>query len=515
MKKYAFLLLFLLLTSLAEAGGRILFVPLDDRPVCLDYTADTFKAAGWDIETPPRDIIASFDHNGDPDKLYAWLASNATGSSAVVVSSDSMIYGGLVGSRTHKFSEQELAERTTRLLQFKQKLGSIPVYVFTTVMRSPKASSAPVEPAYYKEYGSQLFRLGALTDKNEVVGLTKSETKERLSLGKAIPETILRDLYSRRSKNLAVTERLLAGTENGSFDYLLLGRDDTATYSDAHRDARKLEAINAVLSQRKVRFFAGADQLGMVLINRAINQDKGAVPIVHTFYAEGVGENTIPAYEDDTVRTTVRNQILAAGAWPAPGDKYADLILAVNTPFDGLTLEGGGAANSAKLKGEQQVFLEKIKEYLQKTKNVAAADVAYANGSDNAFMQGLFAEKLAWSLASYAGWNTAANTIGYALVQGLQSPYLTHEDKNDLLLVRYLDDWAYQSNVRGVVRQEVVWPRQWQDGAFLPEQKLFLEKDITGKIRSFVKPYITPKAISEWQFTLPWNRTFEIKVDKR
>ncbi|MPN09349.1 hypothetical protein SDC9_156638 [bioreactor metagenome] len=152
---------------------------------------------------------------------------------------------------------------------------------------------------------------------------------------------------------------------------------------------------------------------------------------------------------------------------------------------------------------------------MQKTKNVAVADVAYANGSDNAFMQGLFAEKLAWSLASYAGWNTAANTIGYALVQGLQAPYLTNEDKNDLLLVRYLDDWAYQSNVRGVVRQEVVWPRQWQDGAFLPEQKLFLEREITEKIRSFVEPYITAKAISEWQFTLPWNRTFEIKVDKR
>ena len=515
MKKYAFLLLFLLLTSLAEAGGRILFVPLDDRPVCLDYTADTFKAAGWDIETPPRDIIASFDHNGDPDKLYAWLVSNATGSTAVVVSSDSMIYGGLVASRTHKLSEQELAERTTRLLRFKQKFGSIPVYVFTTVMRSPKASSAPVEPAYYKQYGSQLFRLGELTDKNEVVGITKSEVKERLSLGKAIPETVLRDLYSRRSKNLTVTERLLAGTDNGSFDYLLLGRDDTALYSDAHRDARKLETINAVLSQRKVHFFAGADQLGMVLINRAINKDKGIVPIVYAFCAEGVGENTIPDYEDDTVRTTVRNQILAGGAWPAPGDKYADLILAVNTPVDGITLQGNDAANSVKLKGEQQAFLQKVGKYLQKTKNVAIADVAYANGSDNALVKGLFTEKLSWSLASYAGWNTAANTIGYALVQGLQTPYLNHEDKNALLLVRYLDDWAYQSNVRGVVRQEVVWPRQWQDGAFLPEQKLFLESAITEKIRSFVKPYIPAKTISEWQFTLPWNRTFEIKVDKR
>ena len=515
MKKYVFMMLLLLFTSLAEAGGRILFVPLDDRPVCLDYTVDTFMAADFKIETPPRDIIASFDHNGDPEELYSWLENNATGSSAVVVSSDSMIYGGLVASRTHKLSEQVLAERTTRFLQFKQKFGSIPVYVFATVMRSPRASSAPVEPSYYKEYGSQIFRLGELTDKNEVDVLTKSEAKEKLSLGKAIPETVLRDLYSRRSKNLAVTERLLTGTEKGSFDYLLLGRDDTAQYSDAHRDARKLEAINQTLDQQKVRFFAGADQLAMVLLNRAVNKDMGKVPIVHAFYAEGVGENTIPAYEDDTVRTTVRNQILAAGAWPSPTDKYADLILAVNTPIDGITRQANDAFNSVKLKGEQRSFLQKVKEYLQKPKNIAVADIAYANGSDNALVKELFTEKLAWSLASYAGWNTAANTIGYALVQGLQAPYLKLEDKNDLLLVRYLDEWVYQSNVREAVRQEVVWPAQWQDGGFLPEQKLFVEEDITEKIRSFVKPYIPAKVISDWQFTLPWNRTFEIKIDKR
>lgn len=514
MKKYAFLLFFLLFTSLAEAGGRILFVPLDDRPVCLDYTVNTFKAAGWDIQTPPHDIVASFNHDGDPDKLYAWLESKTPGASAVVLSSDSMIYGGLVASRTHKLSDKDLGERTTRLLQFKKQFGGIPVYVFTTVMRAPKASSAPVEPAYYKEYGGQIFRLGELTDKNEVVGLTASEAKERLSLSKAIPETVLRDLYVRRGKNLAVTERLLAGTENGSFDYLLLGRDDTAPYSDAHRDARKLETTNAQLSQRKVRFFAGADQLGMLMLNRAINKDEGGVPIVHAFYTDGVGEKTLPAYEDDTVRTTVRNQILAAAAWPAPGDKYADLILAVNTPVDGITLQGNDAANSIKLKGEQHAFLKKVEDYLQKNKNVAIADVAYANGADNALVQGLFDQRLAWSLAAYAGWNTAANTIGFALVQGLQAAYLTTEDKEDLLLVRYLDDWAYQSNVREAVRKELVWPRQWKDGAFRSEQKLFLESSITEKMRSFIKPYITSKAISKWQFTLPWNRTFEIKVDK-
>ena len=166
------------------------------------------------------------------------------------------------------------------------------------------------------------------------------------------------------------------------------------------------------------------------------------------------------------------------------------------------------------MKGEQHAFLKKVEDYLQKNKNVAIADVAYANGADNALVQGLFDQRLAWSLAAYAGWNTAANTIGFALVQGLQAAYLTTEDKEDLLLVRYLDDWAYQSNVREAVRKELVWPRQWKDGAFRSEQKLFLESSITEKMRSFIKPYITSKAISKWQFTLPWNRTFEIKVDK-
>ena len=515
MKKYVLMVLLVLFASLAEASGRILFVPLDDRPVCLDYTVDAFKAAGWDIQTPPRDLLASYNHKADPEKLFGWLESNVPGASAVVLSSDSMIYGGLVASRTHNFSEKELVERTTRLLQFKKQFAGIAVYVFTTVMRSPKASSAPVEPAYYKQFGGQIFRLGELADKSEVVGLTKREAKEMLSLGKAIPATVLHDLYNRRSMNLAVTERLLTGTENGSFDYLLLGRDDTALYSDAHRDARKLEMINAQLLQRKVRFFAGADQLGILLVNRAINKDNSVVPIVHAFYTEGVGENTIPAYEDETVRTNVRSQILAAGAWPAPGIKYADLLMAVNTPFDGITVQSNDVSNSVTLKKEKQVFLKKVGEYIQEHKNVAIADIAYANGADNALVQGLFHQRLAWSLAAYAGWNTAANTIGFALGQGLQAVYLNPEEKKELLLVRYLDDWAYQSNVREKVRKELVWPRQWNDGAFGSGQKLFLESSITEKMKSFIKPYITSETISKWQFTLPWNRTFEIKIDKR
>ena len=515
MKKYIFLIIFFFFAGHTEASEQILYIPLDDRPVCLDYTVDTLKAAGWEVKTPPSEYIASYNREGDADQLFAWLESNAPFASAAVVASDSLIYGGLVQSRTHQLSEAVLADRTTRLLEFKEKYGSMSLYVFTTVMRSPKASSAPVEPAYYQQYGSKIFRLGALLDKSEVAKLSWMESLEKRNLSKIIPEAVLADLYSRRNKNLAVTKRLLAGTDNGSFDYLLLGRDDTATYSDAHRDARKLTVINDQLTQRKARFFAGADQLGLVLLTRAVNKIKGTVPIVSTFYTKGAGGNTIPAYEDDNVKTTVRSQILAAGGWPATSNKYADLVMAINTPEDGNTWQADDNRNSKEKDDARKRFLQTVKSYLGKKKKVAVADVAYANGSDNALVNGLFENDLAWRLAAYAGWNTAGNTIGFALAQGLMEPRLAHEAKNDLLMIRYLDEWAYQANVRGELRKEVVWPRKWQEGAFSPEQKTLLETMLASKVREFVSVYLPRETLSKWNFSLPWNRTFEVKVEKR
>ena len=90
-----------LLPLCAEAKEKILFIPMDDRPVCMSYTVDTLKRAGWDIQTPPQEYIASYNRTGNPDKLFKWLEDNALLATDAVVSSDSLIYGGLVPSRTH------------------------------------------------------------------------------------------------------------------------------------------------------------------------------------------------------------------------------------------------------------------------------------------------------------------------------------------------------------------------------------------------------------------------------
>ena len=54
-----FLLLLLMCQSAWAAKGTLLFVPLDNRPVCLDYTVQSIEAAGWEVRTPPRAYIAN------------------------------------------------------------------------------------------------------------------------------------------------------------------------------------------------------------------------------------------------------------------------------------------------------------------------------------------------------------------------------------------------------------------------------------------------------------------------
>jgi len=525
-----------LLPLCAEAKEKILFIPMDDRPVCMSYTVDTLKRAGWDIQTPPQEYIASYNRTGNPDKLFKWLEDNALLATDAVVSSDSLIYGGLVPSRTHELSAQILDARTQRLLDFKKKFDCLRLYVFGTIMRSPKASSAPVEPEYYSKYGPSIFRMGALKDKQETGNISSKEAKELQVLLKVIPQGVQKDLYARRRANLEVTKKLLMGVKEKSFDYFLLGKDDTAVFSDAHRDAREIDAEMKALPDWKIRFFTGADQLGLVLLTRAVNKIEQTTPLVYTFYNEGVGEKTIPTYEDTVVKKTLREHILAAGAFPATLSKNADLILAVNTPENGICLSADNPLNSAHLTAAHKNFLKRVHGFVMEGKNVGIGDIAYSNGADNALVEGLFADsvslphtqqkkaimeavvptdKLAWTLSSYSGWNTASNTLGYAIGQGLLRPYLTKTSKNDLLIVRYLDEWVYQAHVRQDVRRNLIYKKQWIDGALKPGQRAEAEAAVSKGIVSFASKYIAPTELNKWKYTLPWSRMFEVDVSRK
>ncbi len=494
--------------------GTILYVPLDNRPVCLAYPVQTMEAAGWDVKTPPLEYIASAEKGGDPDALFKWLLENADESLAMVVSSDALIYGGLVDSRTHHIPLEVLRARADRLVELKKAFREQLVYVFATIMRSPKMSSAPVEPAYYKEWGAKIFRLGALEDKLEAKEIGYREKRELRKLRNAIPREILADMYTRRGNNIKATELLLHGVESGDFDYLLIGRDDTAQFSQAHREARDMEYLVNELPKERIRFFAGADQLGLLLLNRASTKLQYEIPLVQIVYAPGKGGATVPAYEDDTIAQSAREHIYVAGAIPILNHKRADLVLAVNTPFDGVTMEASSPENDYLVTPEVEKFTKLLDVMTTNGKAVAVADIKYGNGADNALVSNIFANGLEYKLASYAGWNTAGNSLGYALSQGLLSQQCSESNKRQLLDVRYLDDWAYQANVRMDVYRNLIWPKYWPNSGLDEKQTAVAETDITNLMTSVAEPMLG-EALKEYRFVLPWNRMFEVYVEKK
>ena len=135
--------------------------------------------------------------------------------------------------------------------------------------------------------------------------------------------------------------------------------------------------------------------------------------------------------------------------------------MAVNTPFDGVTIEASNPKNTGTITEHTEKFVADVKRYLKQGKAVAVADIAYGNGADNALVRKLFEEEVAEKLAAYGGWNTAGNTLGFALGQGLLSKSMDTADLQSLLEIRYLDDWAYQANVRNKTYVELIWPNYW------------------------------------------------------
>lgn len=499
---------------MAANKGTILYVPMDNRPVCLDYTVQTMEAAGWDVKVPPREYIAGAESSGDPEKMFAWLEENTPEAIAVVASSDALLYGGLVPSRTHEIPLYILKERAQRLIDLKKHYGDKMVYIFTTIMRSPKMSAAPVEPEYYEKWGAKIFRLGALEDKLEAKEINGREVRELASLRGEIPKDILEDMYGRRRNNIKATELLLHGVESGDFDYLLIGRDDTAEFSQAHREARNLDILVNELPKERIRFFAGADQLGMLLLSRASTRLQYKLPFVNTVYAPGVGGDTVASYEDDKISVSAKQHIYAVGAIPVDTAARADLTLALNTPPDGITLEASAAANNYTVTPDIQAFTGKIESLLAEDKRVAVADIKYGNGADNAMVKALFDKNLAYDIEAYSGWNTAGNSLGYALAQGLLYDKIAAEDKVKLLEIRYLDDWAYQANVRMQVYQKLIWPNYWPNSGLDKQQTAAAEQEITEDIRLLTEPVMGNTA-QKYTFTLPWNRMFEVYVAEK
>lgn len=496
--------------------NRLLFVPHDNRPISDEQTADTIKKLGWDILVPPDEMLGGREQLGNPEEVWQWVEQNAPTAEAAVLSSDTLLYGSLVGSRKHDYTQEQIEERVARLEAFKKANPKLKIYVFGSIMRTPRSgeASGSMEPGYYQSYGSDIFRYTSLTDKRELEGLTRREQKEYDFLTRLIPKDALADWLSRRNKNFAASSELIKLTRQGDFDYLVLGRDDNAPYSQTHMESRHLAAAGADLGPAKFQAIAGIDEVGLLMLTRAVNDLTRTVPFVYVRYNWGRGANTVPSYSDEPISSSIHDHVVAAGGMLVTMPQKADLVLLVNTNPDGRTYEANDRRNDGTLREGTKYFADIVSESVAAGYPTGIGDIAFANGADNALMEVLKNRGLLFKLRAYAGWNTATNSTGFVLAQGMLSMKMTNDARDQLLLMRYLDDWAYQANIRPIIGRQLGWLRGTGAYTSLDTKRPAVEARATRMMRRFADENLPPfDELRYLEITFPWNRMFEAKYD--
>lgn len=507
----------------ASEPERIIFVPHDNRPISDEQTADTIRQLGYEVIVPPDELLGGRENLGDPDKLWEWLedetgvkknADKKNNIKAVVLSGDAMLYGSLVASRKHDIPVEVLKDRVNRFAVYRKTHPTLKTYVFSSIMRTPRSGeAASEEPGYYKDYGADIFRYTGLLDKKEMGTLTPREDKELQFLTELIPPTALDDWMARRSKNFSVNKEMIDLTRANTFTYFALGRDDNAPFSQTHRESRKLSAYGVDLGVGKFQNMAGIDEFGLLMLTRAVNDITMQKPFVYVDYNRGRGAKTVPSYSDETIDETIRSHIVCAGGMYVKQPERADVVLLVNTRPDGSTGEANYPENNGKLTPAVKNFVDMVEKAVWAGQPVAIADISYANGSDNALMDELNKRGLLFRIQAYSGWNTATNSTGFVLGQGMLANRMSDDGKDRLLLVRYLDDWVYQANVRQTVARQIGWFRGSGLYSSLNDKKQNVEYRTAALIKRFADYNFPPfDGLDDIKVEYPWNRMFESRI---
>ncbi|MDD3012300.1 MAG: DUF4127 family protein [Candidatus Gastranaerophilales bacterium] len=489
---------------------KIAFIPLDNRPVSYSLPLQIgYLSANTEVFIPPREYIGGLTHNTDIDQVLLWLNKilEDENISLIVCSLDSIVYGGLIPSRRSSDKEEIIKSRIDKfeqLIQKYKKEKNLKLYAFSSIMRVSNNNYNEEEKEYWNKYGELIFKYSYLTDKiSESPDLSdQEELKDAFNL---IPGDILEDYIQTRQRNSNINKYYLDLVKNDLIDFMVFSQDDTAKYGFNVQESKILKDL--IIRQNlesRINVQTGADEIPSDLLIRGILEYFSKKILIYPIFSTESGRNVISRYEDRTIEASVFGQINLCGAKVANSPEEADVLLLVHTPIVSQNDHCMAIHTEIENFGAINYCISIIKD---SKKPVLIADVACANGADNLLVKSLLGNGLDLSkIYSYAGWNTTGNTLGTAISTGL-SRYFAEKTQSfnfdnfkKLLLVRFADDWAYQT----VVRQKIRAITSEADTVLLDEELRPFVLNLAKKIDLH---------LSELDLSFPWNRTFEVEIN--
>lgn len=468
---------------------KVALIPIDNRPVCYNLAKEIADIDN-DLELflPERKHLGGLRSVANVDKLITWLESIKE-ADTVVISLDTIAHGGLIPSRRSKETFEEIQSRLERI---KPLLQGKKVYAFSSIMRISNNNVNEEEKEYWNEYGTKIFEYSYKFHKE---GIDSTD----------VPSEIINDYLATRQRNFKINKLYLQWLEEGIFNTLVFSKDDCAEFGFNVLESEILEKMitdkNLSVKNQSAFIKTGADEIPLTLFARAVCECNNAAPKISTKFLAPEHKNLISNYEDISIEKSVNAQVQLAGGYVVEDDTQADLDLIIN--------------NFEEKQGEI-VMGVKTQPFNANNLNLPEkpymiADVRFANGADNNFVDKLFKKQINFdNFYGYSAWNTSANTLGSLLCAGIVRFFA--KDYNEqafkkLQTVRFLDDWAYQANIRQALKGKQI----------TVSGKGKNPRPDVRKLEKLMKPF--EKKLSKLfnfdlkiKYSFPWKRFFEVEV---
>jgi hypothetical protein len=495
-----------------EKMEKIVYIALDERPCNYKFPKEIFVSDEYEIITPSTEIMPYKREPGDFAKLKNFLLEETKDAYGLVISMDTLLYGGLVPSRIHYLDEETIKERMSVIEAIKENNPRIIIYAFQIIMRCPSGNGADEEPLYYKTEGKKIHLNGLYTHKDRL-GIIKPEERANWD-ALNVNQEYLKDFESRRRLNVKLDLQAIDYAKNDLFDFLILCQDDAGEFGYPAMDQEVVtEKIKSENLRMKVYAYSGADELGVIMVSRMVNSLLKQKPKYYLKYPSLTSGTVVPVLEDRYLDNTIKYQIISSGGIIVSSLEEADIVL--------VALMGATRMFPTVYHNQRDIDVmtnlietfEFINWAITK-KPIIIADLFYLNSGSLEVLNLIKENNLLTSLAAYAGWNTASNTLGTCIAQGNRYLHKGFDNHHLAFLIkRYIEDIGYCNVVRTSVTKkldalgmnyfDVLEQKGKASDLVGKELKAFIDEHLESLKNMFVLENIN----------LPWKRMFEVDFD--
>ena len=431
------------LSAMREKTCRIVLVPLDGRPPCRQLVLDAADVAGTEVDALPYEMQDYYTMPGETKEAQKWLRENLAQSDAAIISIDQLLYGGLLAAREADKSPAEIEAFIAYLRELHAAHPAVPLYAFSILPRM-------IPPASIDDYydNKRLLAYSRLADRYALCGDPEDAAKMQ-ELEEKINPASLAQYLALFERNERLSRALIELVKEGTLERLLIGQDDGEKYGIPNIEKRHLQALllEEQLPKEKAAIVHGADELALTLLAAVSAARNGHRPQVFLDWNDEKTPDEILPFMAISLRETAREKIAVFGGECTASAASADFVLFIS-------------AGSEENLSSRQKSVERIERHLASDTPVALVDLSRHFAAEETLLPLLIERGVPIEgLRSYAGWNTASNSVGTALSQATifaaarekaatrDEALALHAANLKLLNNRFLEDYFYLKDV--------------------------------------------------------------------